>query len=49
MRPSNYLSAPALNQDGILSMTKVELDLFSNVEMYLFFEKYMGGGASYTS
>lgn len=30
-------------------MTKVKLDLFSDVDMYLFFKKQMGGGASYIS
>ena len=36
---SHYLSAPALSWDAILSMTKVELDLISEVDMYLFLKK----------
>ena len=31
----------------MLSMTKVELDLVSNVDVYLFFEICMKGGVSY--
>ena len=33
----------------MLSITKVELDLISDVDMYLFFEKVMRGGVSYIS
>ena len=36
--PSHYLSAKALSWDSMLSMTKVGLDLISEVEMCLFFE-----------
>ena len=35
--PSHYLSTPALTWDAILIMTKVELDLISVVDVYLFF------------
>ena len=42
--PSHYLSAAAW--DAILSMTKVELEFISNVDIYLFFEKYMRGEVS---
>ena len=44
---SYYLSAPALSSDAMLSMTKVELKLISNTDMYLFFEKSIKGGVSY--
>ena len=47
--PSHYLSAQASSWDAVLSMTKVELDLISDVDMYLFFEKGMRGGVSYIS
>ena len=47
--PSHYLSVPALSWDPILSMTKVELDLVLDVDMYLFFEKCMRGGVSHIS
>ena len=33
----------------MLSITKVELDLISDVDMYLFFEKVMRDGLSYIS
>ena len=36
--PSHYLSAPALIWDAMLNMTKVELELISDTDMYLFFE-----------
>ena len=44
--PSHYLSAPALSYDVIFKMTKVELEVISDVDMYLFFEKGMRGGVS---
>ena len=44
--PSQYSSAPALNWDFMLSMTKASLDLFSDVDMYLFSEKVVRGGVS---
>ena len=47
--PSHYLSAPALSWDAVLSMTEVKLDLISDVDMYLFFEKGVIGGVSYIS
>ena len=40
-----YLSAPAL----MLNMTKVELELISNADMYLFFEVGIRGRVSYIS
>ena len=39
--PSRYLRIPALSWDAMLSMTKVELDLNLDVNMYLLFEKGM--------
>ena len=45
--PNHYLSAPALSWDAMLNMKKVKLKLTSNPEMYIFFEKGMGGGVSY--
>ena len=41
------MSAPALNWDAILYLTKVELELISDADMYVFFEKDMRGGVSY--
>ena len=47
--PRHYLSAPDLSWDAILNMTKVELELISDLDMYIFFEKGMRGGVSYIS
>ena len=45
--PNHYLSAPALSWDVMLNLTKVELKLISDLDIYIFFEKYMRGGISY--
>ena len=45
--PSHYLSAPALGWDLIFNMTQAELELMSDADMYLFFEKGMRGRVSY--
>ena len=42
--PSHYLSAPALSWDAMLNMTKVELELIPDPDMYIFFEKGTRGG-----
>ena len=47
--PSNYLNAPALSVDAMLNITKIKLKLISDLEIYIFFEKGMGGGVSYIS
>ena len=47
--PSYYLSTPALSWDGMLNMTKAKLELISDPDMYIFFEKGMRGGVSYIS
>ena len=47
--PCNYLRTPALNWDAIFSLTKVELELISNLGTYLFFEKSMKDRLSYIS
>ena len=39
------MSAPALDLDAILNMAKVELDLISDPDMHIFFEKGTRGGA----
>ena len=46
---SHYLSASALSRDAIFIMTKVELDLISRVQIYLFSEKGVRSGVPYTS
>ena len=45
--PIHYLSAPALSWNVMLNMTKVEIELISDADMHLFFEKSMIGGVSY--
>ena len=47
--PGHYLSAPALSWDAMLNMTKAELQLIPESDMYLFFEKGTRGGVSYIS
>ena len=47
--PSHCLSTPTLSWDAMLQMTKFDLDLVSDVDMYLFSEKCMRGGVSYIS
>ena len=42
--PSHYLSALALSWDPMLNMTKVNLELISDPDMYIFFEKGMRDG-----
>ena len=45
--PSHYLNGPALSWDAMLNLTKVELKLISDLDIYIFFEKCMKGGISY--
>ena len=47
--PCHHFSAPGLSYDAMLNMTKVKLELISDVDMYLFIEKGMRGGISYVS
>ena len=37
--PSHYLRAPALSWDAMLNMTKVKLELITDPDRYIFFEK----------
>lgn len=43
------MSAPAFSWDVMLDMIKVKLEFISDQDMYMFFEKGMGGGVSYIS
>ena len=45
--PSHYLSALALSWDAMLNRTKVEL--ITDLDMYIFFEKGMTSGVSHIS
>jgi len=42
--PCHYLSSPGLSWDAMLKMTKINLDLISDIDMQLFIEKGMRGG-----
>ena len=44
--PSHYITAPSLSWDDMLKMTKVELELLTDGDMYLFFEEGIRGGVS---
>ena len=45
--PCHYFTSPGLAWDAMLKMTKIELELMSDVDMYLFIEKGLRGGISY--
>ena len=47
--PSHHLNTPALSWDAMLNMTKVELELITNPDLYIFFQKSMRHGVSYIS
>ena len=42
--PCHYFSSPRLSWNEMLKMTRIELELISDVAMYLFIEKGIGGG-----
>ena len=42
--PSNYLSTPGLSWDAMLKMTKSKLELITDPDMYIPFEKGARGG-----
>jgi hypothetical protein len=44
--PAHYLTTPSLTWDACLKCTKVELDLITDPEIFLFFEGGMRGGIS---
>ena len=44
--PAHYIAAPSLALDAMLKMTKVELKLLTDPDMFLFFEKGVRGGVS---
>ena len=47
--PSHYFSAPVLSWGAMLDMTKVELELVADPDMYIFFEKGTRGRVSHIS
>ena len=42
--PSHYLSAPGLSWDAMLNMTKIQVELISDPDMYILSEKGKRGG-----
>ena len=45
--PCHYFSSPGLSWDAMLKITRIELDVISDIDMHLFKEKGMRGGISY--
>ena len=45
--PCHYFSSPVFSWDVMLKMTKIELELLSDIDMYLFIDKGIIGGISY--
>ena len=45
--PCHYFSSSKLCWDAMLKMTRIELDLISDIDMHLFIEKAIRGGISY--
>ena len=43
------LSAPVLSWDAMLKMTEIELELITDFDMYIFFEKGTKDGIYYNS
>ena len=41
--PSHYMTAPALNWDAMLNITKVKLELITGPDIYIFFQSTRGG------
>ena len=45
--PCHYYTSPGLSWDALLKMTKVKLELITDIDMYQFIEKGTRGGISY--
>ena len=45
--PCHYFTSPGLPWEAMLKMTKIELELMTDVDMFQFIEKRMHGGVSY--
>ena len=43
----SFFSSPGLSWDAMLKMTRVELQLMSDIDQFLFIEKGIRGGVSY--
>ena len=47
LRPSHYLSAPSLSWYAMLKTTKINLEIISDPDIFIFFGKCMRGGISH--
>ena len=45
--PCHYFSSPGLSWDAMLKMTKIKLELITDINMFQFIEKGLRGGTSY--
>ena len=45
--PCHYFSSPGLSWEAMLKMTRIELEVISDIDMHLFIGKGMRGGLSY--
>ena len=45
--PCHYFSSPGLSRDAMLKMTKIKLELLTDIDMFQFIEKGLRGGTSY--
>ena len=45
--PCHYFSSSGLSWDAMLKITKIEVELISDIDIHLLFEKGMRGGISY--
>ena len=49
LRPGHYLSAPGLSWDAMLKMIKIELELITDPDIFILYEKGTRGRISYIS
>ena len=47
--PLHYYTAPGLSWDALLKLTKIDLELLTDIDQHLFIEKGMRGGISMVS
>ena len=47
LNPCHYFSSPGLSWDAMLKMTKIKLELMTDIDMFQFIEKGLRGGISY--
>ena len=45
--PCHYLTSPGSSSNAMLKMTRIKLELISEIDMYLLVEKAIRGGISY--